>query len=200
MLLALGSSSVFGIDAFGSAFGTLSTAQTLDMGSARIGGGVGIADATSFFGTFSYGMAQYFDGRVKLGMIDSDGADAELVFGVDAKYQIMSVNDATPKAFDMAIGGLFEYTSVSSVDFIQLGAMAVASYPTTLSGGQKLTPYGRLNIRLERWSSGGASDSDIEFGLNGGVAFELNKNLNLYGEFQIDGNDGLFLGIDYRVM
>ena len=47
--------------------------------------------------------------------------------------------------------------------------------------------------------SGGDSDSDFKFGLNLGIKYELSSEMNLYGEFQIDGLNGLFAGIDVRV-
>jgi hypothetical protein len=37
-------------------------------------------------------------------------------------------------------------------------------------------------------------------GLNGGVQWQMTSTVALYTEFQIDGNDGIFLGIDFGVM
>jgi hypothetical protein len=101
----------------------------------------------------------------------------------------------------MAAGGFLEFIDFGGASLLQFGGQLIGSYPVTLSNGKLLSPYGRLNVRLERASmSGGGSDSDMQFGLNGGVAFGLTSTVNLYGEFQIDGNDGIFLGIDFRAM
>ena len=40
----------------------------------------------------------------------------------------------------------------------------------------------------------------MKFGLNMGVAWEWTKSTTFYGEIQLDGNDGLFLGFDFDVM
>ena len=98
LLVLLFSVSSFAVDAVGSMFGTLSTAQALGQARGDLGGGVGIADATSFFGTFTYGLSQYMDGRIQAGMYDfGDGADAEFAFGADLKYQVWNVDDKTRK-------------------------------------------------------------------------------------------------------
>jgi hypothetical protein len=49
-------------------------------------------------------------------------------------------------------------------------------------------------------STSADSNSDIKFGLNGGVAWDLTRLMRLYGEFQLDGNDGVFFGIEFGVM
>ncbi len=201
ILVLTGTSATYGIDAMGSAFGTLSTAATLSQGTTRIGGGLGIADGTSFFGTLTYGLADYFDGKIKIGIFDPDYGDAKIVFGAEAKYQIMSVHDVTPKPVDVSLGGLFEYVSFSGIDVLQIGVLGMVSYPIQLSNGNPLAIYGRANIRIERVDIGIlGSESELKIGINGGVAYGITQDINLYGEFQLDGNDGLFLGIDFRVL
>ncbi|MFQ5499995.1 MAG: hypothetical protein ACE5FH_10020 [Candidatus Zixiibacteriota bacterium] len=44
------------------------------------------------------------------------------------------------------------------------------------------------------------SRSNLEFGLNGGVAWNVSRNLTLFGEFQLDGNDGIFFGLDFDIL
>lgn len=200
LMLAFNAASVMGIDAMGSAFGTLSTAKSLGAGVGNAGLVVGIADATTFAGTFTYGMSQYIDGRFKLGMISAND-NTEVIFGADFKYQMWAMNDASAKRFDMGIGGMFEYFSSGPVSVLLFGGFVLGSYPVQLSNGKILTPYGRLNIRLESYSvDGGGSDSEIEFGLNAGVSYDLSDNITAFGEFQLDGNDGLFVGVDFRVL
>jgi hypothetical protein len=144
-------------------------------------------------------MSKYFDGRLKLGLIDTDFGDTEVVFGADFKYQFWSVAGTVPKSFDMAFGGFLEYVDISSFSVLQLGGHLIGSYPFTLANGSVLSPYGRFNIRLESYSNG-TSDSEIKFGLNGGVEWQATNTLSLFGEFQIDGNDGIFFGLAYDVL
>ena len=207
LLLALSTSSVMSKGAFGSAFGTLSTAKSMGSGVGEFGLGLGIADATSFTGTFGYGMSQYIDGRIKLGLL-SDNDETEITFGIDMKYQLWSVNDASSKPFDFALGGLLEYVSSDGWSVLQVGGFVLGSYPILLSNNQTLTPYGRFSLRLENVDYDGEglgvgvsdSDSELEFGFNGGVAYSVSTNMTIFGEFQFDGNDGIFFGLDFRVL
>lgn len=200
--------SSFAIDAFGSSFGNLTTAKPVGAGKANIAGGVGIADATSFFGALTYGLSTYTDGRLKLGLVDGDNSDTEFTFGADFKWQMWDYQPGGRYPFDMAVGGLFEYVSSGGagydVSLFQIGAFALGSYPVALNSGGSLTPYGRLNVRVERASIdtpvGDDSESNLEFGFNGGVAWSPSPTTTLYGEFQLDGNDGVFFGIDFNVM
>jgi hypothetical protein len=104
---------------------------------------------------------------------------------------------------------LFEYVSGDFISVLQLGGFALGSYPFVLSNGSTLSPYGRLNLRMENlsvdWPGGTPpglddSESNLEFGLHAGVAWKFGSTATAYGEFQLDGNDGLFLGLDFNVM
>jgi hypothetical protein len=187
-------------DAAGSAFGALSTASTVGMGHGNFGFGIGIADATSFTGSFNYGLSEHMDGRLKLGFIDYDAGDTEIALGADFKYQMVSMTGVSNGPFDMAIGGLFEYYKVGSLSIVQLGGHYTGSYPVKLQSGGTLTPYGRFNVRMESYSANGSSDTELEIGLNGGVHWAFNSTLGFYGEFQLDGNDGIFLGLDFSAL
>ncbi len=189
------------ISAFGSSFGNLATAKSLGQGKGAFGIGVGIADATSVVGWFNYGLSDYIDGRLKLGLVDADVGDTEITFGADFKYQFWSVNGALANPLDMAVGGFLEYVDYGPLSTLQVGGQLIGSYPFRLQNGTILSPYGRFNVRLEDWTrERGGSDSELEFGLNGGAAWQVTSTINLYGEFQIDGNDGIFLGIDFSVL
>src|SRR6056297_2928312 len=93
----------------GSAFGNLSSARTIGQGMADFGGGVGIADVTSVFGRFTYGTSEFSELRLKLGIIDDEGIDAELVLGADFQYHFLEVTrdeqGRTTTPFDLATGG-----------------------------------------------------------------------------------------------
>lgn len=186
----------FSYDAAGSAFGALSTAGTLGMGHGNFGLAVGMADATSFIGSFNYGLSTHTDGRIKLALYDPDGGDTELALGADFKYQIISVGGVSNGPFDMAVGGFGEYFSYGVVDVWMIGGQFIGSYPVKLEAGTTLTPYGRFNARLENIDTPFGSESELKFGLNGGVHWQVTADVGLFGEFQIDGNDGIFLGVE----
>jgi len=193
-------------DSMGSAFGTLTTARALGAGRAAFGAGVGIADATSFFGSFTYGLSNYTDGRIKVGLIDHDGADAELTIGADFKWQFWSYGPNSKNPFDFAVGAFFEYADIERFSVFQVGGQLIGSYPISLRTGGTLAPYGKFNARLESISwddhfpGRDDSESNLEVGLNGGLQWQMTSDIALYGEFQIDGNDGVFFGIDLAVI
>ncbi|HWR83536.1 MAG TPA: hypothetical protein VN285_09550, partial [Candidatus Deferrimicrobium sp.] len=170
--------------------------------------GVGIADNTSVVGWLNYGLSEYVDGRIKLGLVDADGGDTEVTLGADFKYQFWSVGSAPSNALDLAAGGFFEFVDYGPFSVLQLGGQILGSYPFHMRNGSVLSPYGRFNVRLERlsWDRGfggrptSDSESDLDFGFNGGVQWQVVPTVGLYGEFQIDGNDGIFLGIDFSVL
>ena len=207
MLIALGASPAFGESGFGSFFGCLTTAKPIGMGHGSFQGSVGIADLTSFAGGFRYGFSDYTQGRIQIGMADADGADASLIIGADFLYQFWNVD---PKAeenshpFDMGFQGIFEYGDFDYVSALLFGGGLVGSYPFVMKNGSTLTPYARVNIRLEKLSYDydipGIDDNSIEFGLNGGVHYQFTQSLGGYAEFQVGGNDGLLLGIELLAM
>jgi len=191
----------------GSAFGSLTTARAIGQGAGNFGFAVGFADATSFTGSFTYGLSQYTDGRLKLGLIDSDNSDAKLTLGADFKWQFWNYGPGSTHPFDFAVGGFFEFVDLDAASAFQIGGHLIGSYPIVLTRGGTLTPYGRFNARLEALSfdrpvgaSGDDSDTNLEVGLSGGVEWKMTTTVSLFGEFQIDGNDGVFLGVDFNVM
>ena len=209
----------------GSAFGALMTAQSINQGRAAIGGRLGIAEATSFYGSVGYGFSQNADGRFKIGMVGEDLAEGELTLGADTKWQIWRAFSADAKGnatrtkhpFDMAVGPFVEWfqseesmgPARASASATQLGLQLVGSYPVALKAGSTLSPYARINARNE-WLSVevddglgntiSADDSQVAFGLNGGLAWRPRASaVSLYGEFQVDGNNGVFFGLDYLI-
>lgn len=204
MLAVLSTTSAVADNAVGSAFGALTTAKVLGQGKANFMGAVGIADATSFIGAVTWGMSSEMDGRIKLGLIDPDNADTEFTLGLDAKWQIWRAQATQGEPFDMAVGAQFEYVDYDFGSALQIGANLLGSYPFVLTNNDILAPYARLNARIEILDmdtpGGGGSDSNLELGLNAGVAWQITTVTTFYGEFQLDGNDGLFIGIDFNVM
>ena len=206
VVLSLCVSSAVWADAVGSAFGALTTARALGQGRASFGGGVGLGDnATSFFGTFTYGLSQYTDGRLKIGLTDADGSDTKLTIGGDFKWQFWTYGQESAQPFDFAVGGLFEYTDYDYASVFQVGGQLIGSYPIALRRGGTIAPYGRFNARMESVSWDlpyvrDDSETNLKVGLNGGIGWEMTPTVSLYGEFQLDGNDGVFFGIDFNVM
>lgn len=195
-------------DAIGSAFGTLSTAQVVGQGKGSLGMGVGAADMNSFFGFFAYGMSPSTEGRLKLGVADESNVDAKVTFGLDFHYQMMDADVTRQDPLDLAVGGFMEYVDFDGLSVFQIGADLIGSHPFDLSNNTTLTPYGRFNVRLERYKvevnvlgqKVSSSESELKFGLSLGTGWDMTPNFGLFGEFQFDGNDGLFVGLRYRVL
>jgi len=187
-------------DSVGLASGNLTTANACGFGVGYFGGILGLGDnMTSFIGSLNYGFSQYTEGRAKFGIVDGDGTDATIFLGADLKYQLLDRNDPNQNAtFDLALGGFFEWEDFDPFSVLQLGGNVIGSIPYRFPGGQRLIPYSRVNIRLERLSAGGNSDTNLELGLNLGAKFEMSTEMSFYGELQIDGNTGLFLGTEIR--
>jgi len=207
----------------GSMFGTMSTARTVASGHTLLGARVGVADATSANGTFGFGFSRTGDARLKAGFIDDDLIQTTLALGTDAKWQVLNVYAVNSEGvvsrskapFDLAIGPFVEWFKIDfdnnpvieSQSVFQVGMGFYGSYPVKLKNGGSISPYGRVNARVE-WLSvnfapspvplSDASDNQLALGLNGGVAWHpRGSNLVLFGEIQLDGNDGVFFGIDY---
>lgn len=210
---------------FGSTFGALTTARATDKGETYFGGRLGIADATSFVASVTRGLSEKADGRLKAGLIDDDFFKTELILGADLKWQVWNVEttvtegDVTRSKYplDLAVGPFVEWVKfdydnnafLESATVFEIGAQVVGSYPVHLKNGALISPYGRLNVRNESFrmdlgptapSGTDLSDSHIALGLNGGVAWRPRGLTTVfYGEIQIDGNDGVFLGVDFRL-
>lgn len=201
----------------GSLFGAMATAQATGKGQTTFHGTVGLTDVNPFVGGIGYGFSDNVDGRVRLGIIDETAFETIFVVGADARWQMWDMEsmaaEGNLKPFDMALGMFFERStwnfddtfdpnSDSKMTAFEIGFQATGSKTYSMSNGSTLTPYGRLNLRNEHItiSSDGfeVSDSQLAVGVNAGVAWGVTERVNLMGELQIDGNDGLFLGVDYR--
>ena len=213
----------------GTTFGALTTAKTIQKGELSLGGRLGLADATSFAGSITYGIADNADMRFQIGSLDQTAFETGLAFGGEFKWQLSknrtannsrartSRRSAKSSPIDFALGGFFEYAKldvkgtpviIASTSVFQIGAQLIASHTSHNKNGSSLTPYGRINVRNESLSVDLAplvattfdvSSSKLAMGLNGGLAYGLASGMNLYGEFQIDGNDGFFFGIDFDI-
>jgi hypothetical protein len=224
MLAVLVAAPLASADNFGSTFGYMATARATGQGQTTIAGTVGFADNTAFVAGVTYGLTDKADGRIRVGLADYDGFDTALAVGGDMRWQLWNEDHmGTPstgmkqKPFDMSLGGFFEWTSLDaqvqgtslmSMSVFQIGAAMSGSHTIQFSNGGTLAPYGRVNLRYEHMNAelgGGTvfavdvSDSHLAMGLNGGVAWGPSRNILLFGELQVDGNDGIFFGIDYSL-
>lgn len=188
----------------GTVFGTLWSARPIGAQAGALGFNVGIADAVSAYGSFTYGLGQHWDGRIKLGLVDDDNMDPKFAFGADIKNTFLDAGGPNNYPLDLAAGAILEYFDAGNLSVVQLGATLLGSRDFVLSNGRSLTPYAEIGLRLERisWDFGGqdGSDSDLEFGFNLGVMYEMTRYISLFGELQIDRNDGLFIGLNYLVL
>ena len=199
-VLLLAASNSFAGDAFGSVFGTLTTAKSISyhQGAVALNGGIG-DDINSVTASFTYGISDFTDIRLKGGFADPEGHDPKIAVGIDFKFQLLDVDGISAKPFDFSFGGTFEYMDLPHGGVLQAGAFALGSYPVLLKNGNFLSPYCRLGARLERLKVSGKSDTDIEFGVNIGVKYNISDYIGAYGEAQLDGNNGIFFGVDYLV-
>jgi len=198
-------SAVSAEDSPGPASGFLNTADAVGAGVGLIGGSVGFGDdAAAVYGSFTYGIADYTDIRFKLGFADLDAPDSdlELLLGFDFKYELLDYSDTLQNnPLDFALGAFIEYVDYEGFPILELGGNIIGSIPYQFDNGYRIVPYACLNIRMERvdYDAADESDTDIQGGLNLGTKFELSDDLNLFGEFQLDGNTGIYLGLDVRV-
>ncbi len=175
--------------AVGSSFGALSSGRTLERraGMAQLGVGIGIGNdhRNSLTGALSYGLFEFTEARLRLGLADAD--KVRVTLGGDFKYQFMDAGPALDDPFDLSTGLFFEYIK----DVFQVGGQVIASRTFLRGRMQALEPYARFNVRMEHFNS----DSHIEFGLNAGLRWGITPNISLFGELQIDGNEALFIGL-----
>ncbi|MEA3297424.1 MAG: hypothetical protein U9R56_06120, partial [candidate division Zixibacteria bacterium] len=175
LLVVVGNDAAAG--AFGSSFGTLTTAKSIGLAKGTVGFGVGVAERTSCVGVFRYGISTFTDIRFKVGLADDNDGDTKPTFGADFKYQLLSYSQDGTTDLDIAFGGFAEYVDFGSTSALQIGGHVLGSCPIALQGGTTLSPYGRMNIRVENitWQEKNndkivdKSESNLKFGLNIGV-------------------------------
>ncbi len=189
MVMAVSFSTAQARNAIGSSFGAMTTGRSLMKGSALAGLGIGIGledpRRNAFVGSIHYGLYEYTEVSGRVGLTDAD--DVSLTFYGDFKYQLLDGGAELNDPLDLAFGGFGEYMD----NVYQIGVHAIGSRLYSLKGMQTLEPYGRFNVRVEKFGS----ESNIEVGLQAGLRWGITRNISLFGELQLDGNDGLFLGL-----
>jgi hypothetical protein len=183
------------------------------MGSLNLMGNVGIfEDASLVTGTVRYGIATPVDVTGSLAIMDHDASNnIAIMLGGDLQWRLTHADLGDP--LDIAVGAMMEYyslstTSLNNVSNVGLGFNLVGSRPVKLDNGFNFTPYGRLNLRIDRSQSKLTSetkpgivtrghDSKFNIGVNVGSVFPLSGKVNLVGELQIDDQLGFIAGINF---
>ena len=188
--------------------GQLETAPTMLKGSYSLGAYAGVYDdAFGVFGGFRSGITDYLDFGLRFGVLNYDydpwEDESGIVFGSDLKYRVLETEIGDP--LDLSLGGLVEFSSVEHFDRLSIGGYGVLSRDFCFESGRVLSPYGRLNLRMERksWETGGRDkdhhDTDLEMGLALGISLELTSRASLVGELQMDEFDGLIVGANFYI-
>ena len=178
--------------------GQLSTAETVIKGSSIGSGFVSVyEDGFGVLGQYRLGFGGYSDFGFKAAIIDHDRPDQTgFMIGADYKYQMMEVRIQDP--IDMSIGGMADLALFENFNTLSFGGFLVGSSPLSMSSGRKLTPYGRIILRIDRFDSdAGPSDSDFNIGLNAGADLELTTSTHVLMELQLDEQTALYMGVSF---
>lgn len=183
--------------------GQMSPASTLAAGTGKLGGYVVIHDdATAFVGSLRYGFNPDLEGRLRLGLIDFEGAntDPHPILGGDVKYRLWKYKEHS-NPFDLSLGGGLEYSAANHYNYFSLNGSVIGSIPFELSNSTTIEPYSRVNLRYQHYSVdagfGSASSSDLKVALNVGALFALTRYVDLTSEIQIDDNFAFLIGVDF---
>ena len=185
---------------FGGFFGQLSTAEAIPPGAIDIGAYIGFyEDANALFGRFCVGLFTDADLDIKSGVLDTEGGDdPDFMIGSSFKYHFYHKYESA--APDMAFSTMLEYYDAGKDASVWLiGFGLIGSYPIELMNDSYLTPYGRVNTRIERVSAGSYKDTDFDIGLNVGAQYALSERVQFYTELQIDDQIGFIGGINFAI-
>jgi len=177
--------------------GQLSTAETVLKGTSEGSGFVAIyEDGFGVIGQYRAGFGGYSDLGGKAGIIDYEEGQTGFFAGLDYKYQIMEVRIQDP--IDMSIGGMVDFALFDKFNILSFGGYLVGSRPLELSSGRKITPYGRLILRIDRADHDIAGeDTDFNIGISAGGALELSSSTKALLELQLDEEVALFMGVSF---
>lgn len=208
ILVLVIASFIFVPSAYSQFTGQLETAPTLLRGSYSFGGYAGIYDdAFAFFGGFRSGVTDYMDFGLKLGFLNYEYVNRDdesgILVGIDLKYRILETEIGDP--LDLSMGGGMEFSNVEDFNRLALGGNMILSRDFCFDNGRIISPYGRLNLRMERkswtrsWGEEGRHDTDLEMGINLGVSLELTSGTFLVGEIQLDEFNGIIVGANFYI-
>lgn len=182
--------------------GHLRPAETLGMGSLKLGTSMGVfEDAFTLTGRLQYGLASIVDLTLDVGLLDFENADdPELLLGAGIQFQTLQYNLGNP--LDMTFGFFTEYYQLdvgryADYSDVALGLSVAASRPVRFPSGLEIIPYGEANIRIDRVEVGDNSDSDFNLGLNLGSALPLSGTTQFVAEAQLDDQFGVLVAINF---
>jgi len=185
-------------------FGSLQAAPTVGDDVYKIEASTLIGDdATTVYGSFTYGFGMFTEGRIRLGVSDLDlsGSDPAIAFGAEFKYQFWNYSENTngfPDPLDLSLSGAFEFASYDPFSITSWSGNVIGSRPFRNRQGHRYGPYGRFNVRLATVNPDLApSETDIEFALTPGFYFQFSPNLTGQVEFSFDSNTGIAFGFDF---
>jgi len=173
-------------------------------GSLNLATNVGIfKDARLVTGMVRYGIATPIDVTGSVAVMDHTSANsAVFILGGDIQYRFTHTDLGDP--LDMAVSGLIEYYKLdvidaSGVSHLGFGGSFVASRPVKLENGFNFTPYGRLNLRVDRSHADYAigHESKFPYCLQSGLGVSLGGKVSLIGELQIAEQVGFLAGINF---
>ncbi|MCD6162521.1 MAG: hypothetical protein J7K40_08935 [candidate division Zixibacteria bacterium] len=168
----------------------VSPAETVFQGRKQGLAYLGIYDnVSSLVGGFRCGIGGYTDASIRFGLLDYKRFDNGFMFGGDLRYQLMELRINDP--VDLSVGGLFEYSRVSSSNSYSLGGLVVGSRNIGITDDMDLWPFARLILRWDKYPG----DSKFNLGFNPGVSLELSERTLVTGEFQFDDSFGFIMAI-----
>lgn len=174
--------------------GQVSTASTMEANANDVGGYIGLLDhATALFGQYRRRFTGNGDFGVQFGLIDYERANARLMLGGDAKFQVM--NAASNDPFDLAFDSRLMFVDYHESSLLSIGESVVLSHDYQVSNGSTLSPYGAVNLRLDHLSS----HTDWQVAAVGGVKWELSDLMDALGEVVFDNEMGIVLGLNFKL-
>lgn len=201
---------VFTASASAQFLGQMSPASVIPPASSKIDSYIMIGEnSIGVAGQYRYGFSEYVEGRARLGFIDPEGGDMNVILGADMKYLIMPYVQ-NESEFDLSLGGGFEYTKLGGVSYLGVTGSVIGSIPVKLENNKSIEPYARLGLRMQRVSTDdytfnngvttvtveGGSDTKLKIGANIGAEFSVIDLTDFTAEIQIDDEFGFFFGIN----
>lgn len=182
--------------ASGQFLGQMSPAGVLQANTGKVDAyAVTAEDGFAVVGSVRYGLAQYFEGRARLGFIDPDGpnTDLQVLFGGDIKYQLWKYKEQNNPC-DLSLGADVEYTKLDPGNILCFGGSVIGSMPYRFKNGTSIEPYARINLRLQRNSINGHSDSDFKVGSSIGTVLSIARLTDVTAEIQFDEEMAFMFG------
>ncbi len=190
--------------AFGQVFYAFPNAPVVGSGELATGSYAAIGENELFRlgGYVRLAIAKYWDAGVEV-LLDVRNGNVMAGAGLDVKLAAFPSTKAIP--FDLSLNTGVGFIGDSDFTLIQVPIGALISSPFELDSGRVLVPYlgvYLLIVDIDRDrgpSSPDISDTDLDAELRGGVRYELEGRLDLFGTLHI-GRDALFaLGVNVKL-